>query len=180
MLKEIEYHTNNSIEDEISICHQYLGCKCNFNHFDSADYQSIPATFAAMTTNDATENAEINNDANSVQFSQASSALHLKPPKYLESSFVLTLKQWTESKYDETLKVGTPGQKVRQKWMSESGLRTNFSKRKCIALKMMRVLAKKLNTNVLYSRDPGMTDIIISINGIKDLQNFKNGSRQML
>ena len=54
MFKEMEHHTNNSIEKKISMCHQYMGYKCNFNYFDYADYQSIPANFAAMTTNNTT------------------------------------------------------------------------------------------------------------------------------
>ena len=121
MLKEIEHHINDSIEDEKSMCHQCMGYECDFNHFDSADYQSIPATFAAMTTSNTMEHADNTNGTNSFQFSQSSSALHLRPPKYLQSSFVLILKQWAESKHDDTLKVGSPGRKVRQKWMLESG-----------------------------------------------------------
>ena len=124
-----------------------MGYECNFNYFDSADFQSIPATFAAMITNTTTEDTDKNYENDSFQFSQSSSALHLRPPKHLESSLVLILKQWKESKHDDTLKVGSVGQKVRQKWMLQSGLRTNFSKKKHIVLKMIRVLATKLNVN---------------------------------
>ena len=71
-----------------------------------------------MSKNDTTVDAGNNYENNLLHFSQSSSALCLRPPKHLESSLVLILKQWKESKHEYTLKVGSVGQKVRQKWMS--------------------------------------------------------------
>ena len=48
------------------MCHQHMGCECNFNYFDSADYQSIPENFAAMTTNNITEDVDNNYENNSL------------------------------------------------------------------------------------------------------------------
>ena len=138
MLREIEHHTINSVEDQISICHQCTGYKCNYNHFDAAIYQNINPDLATARMA-ATEETKNDCENESYSLNNATSNYYRRPPKFLETSFVLTLKQWNESKYDDTLDVGTIGQKVRKKWMEERGMKNNFSKRKTIVMNMTRV-----------------------------------------
>ena len=92
MIHEIKHHAINSVEDQTSICHQVVGYKCNFNHFDSANYQPICTALAAASTR-TTEEAKNDCENESATFSHATSKLHMRPPKFLETSFLLIFKQ---------------------------------------------------------------------------------------
>ena len=103
--------------DQIRICHQFVGYTYYFNYCDAADHQLLPTKFAATSIR-RTEETKNDYENESAQFSHISQ-LNLRPLKYLEPPFVLILKQWNDSKDEETLQVGSIGQKVRKKWIDE-------------------------------------------------------------
>ena len=117
-------------ENEISMCRQFLGCECNYNYFDTANFVETSQTQVTSIATELPENDINENMTPNFLTQNVGSQAYMRPPKHLQTTFVSLLDHWIQNKHDDTLVVGSLAHKFRKKWMGERGMNDKFSKRK--------------------------------------------------
>ena len=145
MLHQMKCNAATTTENEISTCRQFLGHECNYNYFDTAIFVETSLTQNSSIATELPENDINENTTPNFLTQNNGSQAYMRPPKNLQSTFVSMLDHWIQNKHDDTLVVGSLAHKFRKKWMGERGVNDDFSKRKIIILKMIRVVATNLS-----------------------------------